>query len=113
MSGLYVIHAKKFGLKGPSSGLPLKGAVAHFKLDCFVKSILPFLFVIPAKAGIQLFEALLDSRFRGSDVVFDFFRFYQTYLFIFSFIIGNFQSGEVAGTHFSNIVPGFTPFLAF
>ena len=47
------------------------------KFDAFVKSPLQPLSVIPAKAGIQLFQALLDSRFRGSDVVFDFLRVHQ------------------------------------
>ena len=47
------------------------------KYDAFVKSPLQPLSVIPAKAGIQLFQALLDSRFRGSDVVFDFLRVHQ------------------------------------
>jgi hypothetical protein len=33
--------------------------------------------VIPAKAGIQSLQGLLDSRLRGSDDVADFLRVYQ------------------------------------
>ena len=44
-------------------------------LDTFVKSKnLPF-YVIPAKAGIQSFQLVLDSRFHGSD---DFETFYES-----------------------------------
>jgi len=43
----------------------------------FVKSRFYPLFVIPAKAGIQLNQAVLDSRLRGSDGVFDFLRDHQ------------------------------------
>ncbi len=42
--------------------------------DGFVKSKnLPF-YVIPAKAGIQSFKLVLDSRFHGSDGIFVFFK---------------------------------------
>jgi len=37
------------------------------------KSYLPC-FVIPAKAGIQLFQYVLDSRLRGSDDIFTFYE---------------------------------------
>jgi hypothetical protein len=43
----------------------------------YLKSILLF-FVIPAKAGIQSFQLVLDSRFHGSD---DFSTFLQTHQF--------------------------------
>ncbi len=33
--------------------------------------------VIPAKAGIQSFQAVMDSRFRGSDTIFVFLRIHQ------------------------------------
>jgi len=36
-------------------------------LDEFVKSRCGNLFVIPAQAGIQLFQWVMDSRLRGSD----------------------------------------------
>ena len=42
------------------------------KFDGIVKSPIYPLNVIPAKAGIQLFQTLMDSRFRGSDTLFDF-----------------------------------------
>jgi len=37
------------------------------KFDELVKSLHYLIFVIPAKAGIQQFQAVMDSRFRGSD----------------------------------------------
>jgi len=36
-------------------------------LDGIVKSLYLSFFVIPAEAGIQSFQAVLDSRLRGSD----------------------------------------------
>ena len=47
------------------------------KNDGFVKSPLCPLIVIPAKAGIQSFQVIMDSRFRGNDSIFDFLRFHQ------------------------------------
>ena len=44
------------------------------KNDEFVKSPKVPFSVIPAKAGIQSFQALLDSRLRGSDGFGDFSR---------------------------------------
>jgi hypothetical protein len=52
----------------------------QFNNDGFVKSRFYPVFVIPAKAGIQLNQAVLDSRLRGSDGVFDFLRDHQTFL---------------------------------
>jgi hypothetical protein len=46
-------------------------------LDGFVKSPLGPLFVIPAKAGIQSFQAIMDSCLRRNDAIFDFLRFRQ------------------------------------
>jgi hypothetical protein len=49
----------------------------RFKVDDLVKSRkIPFS-VIPAKAGIQCFQAFLDSRLRGSDEFWDFLRVHQ------------------------------------
>jgi hypothetical protein len=46
-------------------------------IDELVKSWkMPFS-VIPAKAGIQSFQAFLDSRLRGSDDFWDFLRMHQ------------------------------------
>ena len=45
--------------------------------DEFVKSQKSPVFVIPAKAGIQGNQSLLDSRFRGSDGLGDFLRDHQ------------------------------------
>jgi len=47
------------------------------KNDEFVKSNFYHLFVIPAKAGIQLNQAVLGSRLRGSDGFSDFLRDHQ------------------------------------
>ena len=48
-----------------------------FNFDGFVKSPQCPLFVIPAKAGIQSFQIIMDSRFRGNDSILDFSRFHQ------------------------------------
>ena len=45
--------------------------------DGFVKSPFCPIFVIPAKAGIQLIQAVLDSCFRRSDGFSDFLRDHQ------------------------------------
>jgi hypothetical protein len=34
--------------------------------------VIPASSVIPAKAGIQYFQSVIDSRLRGSDLIFDF-----------------------------------------
>jgi hypothetical protein len=44
-----------------------------FSLGCG-KSLFPSYYVIPAEAGIQFFQCILDSRFPESDGVLDFFR---------------------------------------
>ena len=49
-------------------------------LDGFVKSPFPPIFVIPAKAGIQLIQAVLDSCFRRSDGFSDFLRDHQIWM---------------------------------
>ena len=43
-------------------------------IDGLVKSLFCPIFVIPAKAGIQLIQAVLDSCFRRSDGFSDFLR---------------------------------------
>jgi hypothetical protein len=48
-----------------------------FNIDGFVKSPLGPLIVIPAKAGIQAFQAIMDSCLRRNDAIFDFLRFRQ------------------------------------
>ena len=53
--------------------------IQNSKLDEPVKSPLCTIFVIPAKAGIQLFQGIIDSRFRRSDGNSDFLRYHQTY----------------------------------
>jgi hypothetical protein len=45
--------------------------------DGFVKSPFGPVFVIPAKAGIQLIQVVLDSCFRRSDGFADFLRDHQ------------------------------------
>jgi hypothetical protein len=47
------------------------------KIDGFVKSLKLPIFVIPAKAGIQLFQGVLDPGFRRGDGLFDFLRDHQ------------------------------------
>jgi hypothetical protein len=47
-------------------------------IELFESPIYP-LIVIPAKAGIQLFQVVMDSRFRGSDSIFDFLRGHQNW----------------------------------
>ena len=44
------------------------------KFDAFVKSLKTPIGVIPAKAGIQYFQALLDACLRRHDRVLDFLR---------------------------------------
>jgi hypothetical protein len=47
--------------------------------DEFVKSLFYPLFVIPAKAGIQLNQAVLGSRLRESDGFSDFLRVHHNW----------------------------------
>jgi hypothetical protein len=48
------------------------------KVDVLVKSPFCPIFVIPAKAGIQLIQVVLDSCFRRSDGFSEFLRFHQS-----------------------------------
>jgi hypothetical protein len=48
-----------------------------FNLDELAKSQETFFSVIPAKAGIQRIQAVLDSRLRGRDGFSDFLRSHQ------------------------------------
>jgi hypothetical protein len=50
----------------------------YYKLDDPIKSGNPIKFVIPAKAGIQLFQYDLDPGFRRGDASRDFLRDHQT-----------------------------------
>jgi hypothetical protein len=54
-----------------------RARIQMIKNDGFVKSRKTPFYVIPAKAGIQSFQALLDSRLRGSDDCGDFLRVHQ------------------------------------
>jgi hypothetical protein len=47
------------------------------KFDELAKSLKTLFSVIPAKAGIQSLQGLLDSRLRGSDGLGDFLRVHQ------------------------------------
>jgi len=60
------------GEKGPKNAKRLPNS-----FDGFVKSRNFINFVIPAKAGIQLFQDVLDPGFRRGDGVFDFLRVHQ------------------------------------
>jgi len=46
-------------------------------IDDLVKSLKPLFLVIPAQAGIQSFQALLDPGFRRGDGFDDFLRVHQ------------------------------------
>jgi hypothetical protein len=54
------------------------------KIDEFAKSQKSLVSVIPAKAGIQGNQSLLDSRVRGSDDLRDFLRDHQNWELILS-----------------------------
>ena len=54
-----------------------RGQVLVFKFDEFAKSQNPYEFVIPAKAGIQLFQVVLDPGFRRGDDPRDLLRNHQ------------------------------------
>ncbi len=49
-------------------------------IDGFVKNPLGPLIVIPAKAGIQSFQAIMDSCLRRNDAIFDFLRIPQFFV---------------------------------
>jgi hypothetical protein len=49
------------------------------KIDVLLKSPKTLFSVIPAEAGIQSLQGLLDSRLRGSDDLRDFLRLHQSY----------------------------------
>ena len=51
----------------------LQGLISFFRKVCGKTRNEPR-FVIPAEAGIQSFQAVLDSRLRGSDDLEEFFR---------------------------------------
>jgi len=74
-------------LVNPKPGFRIQRPCCCLKLDGFVKSPICPIIVIPAKAGIQLFQGIMDSRspigvedrFRGSDSIFDSLRDHQTW----------------------------------
>jgi hypothetical protein len=53
--------------------------LTRLKIDDLVKSRNPIKFVIPAKAGIQLFQNVLDPGFRRGDALRDFLRDHQNW----------------------------------
>jgi hypothetical protein len=53
--------------------MEIRNSFVYFKYDDFVKSRFFPVFVIPAEAGIQLNQAVLDFRPRGSDGLSGFF----------------------------------------
>jgi len=57
--------------------LPILSFFAVEKFDAFVKSPKTLFSVIPAEAGIQSLQGLLDSRLRGSDDREGFLRSHQ------------------------------------
>jgi hypothetical protein len=52
-----------------------------FNLDGAVKSRITLFSVIPAKAGIQCFQAFLDPGLRRGDGFWDFLRIHQRWMF--------------------------------
>ena len=56
--------------------IPNQNCLTHL-VDGFVKSPLGPLIVIPAKAGILSFQAIMDSCLRRNDSIFDFLRIRQ------------------------------------
>jgi hypothetical protein len=71
-------------LKRLDSRFHWNDGIAHFQAFCetiknddFVKSRNFIKFFIPAKAGIQLFQSLLDPGFRRGDASRDFLRHHQ------------------------------------
>jgi len=60
-------------------GFPGKQNNYLLNIDKLVKNQKIPVFVIPAKAGIQETQPLVDSRFRGSDGLGDFLRDHQHY----------------------------------
>jgi hypothetical protein len=57
----------------------VKCGVFEFRIDGFVKSRKKLFSVIPAEAGIQSFQGILDSRLRGRDDLRDFLRTHQNW----------------------------------
>jgi hypothetical protein len=47
------------------------------KIDGLIKSLYSYFGVMPAKAGVQCFQLLLDTRLRGHDSVLDFLQIHQ------------------------------------
>jgi hypothetical protein len=66
----------------------LQSASGGFNVDGFVKSLKTSLSVIPAKAGIQYFQMVLDACLRRHDGVSDFLRVCQCSLVSFFDLIG-------------------------
>ena len=56
---------------------PTKWEFYSYNFDDLVKSQISIEFVIPAKAGIQLIQAVLDPGFRRGDDPSDFLRIHQ------------------------------------
>ena len=59
------------------SKMAREGKTGHGNIDELVKSRNSIEFVIPAKAGIQLFQDVLDPGFRRGDASRDFLRDHQ------------------------------------
>jgi len=57
--------------------------IQTFNIDAVVKSPKSSVFVIPAKAGIQESQVLMDPRFREGDGLGDFLRICQYSAFVF------------------------------
>jgi len=76
------------------TGLLKTAFYESIKIDKLVKSQKVSVFVIPAKAGIQENQSLLDSRLRGSDGLGDFLRDHQDCLTLLNNICGRFKKGK-------------------
>jgi len=67
--------------------------LGHFNFDDLVKSRNSIKFVIPAKAGIQLFEDVLDPGFRRGDASRDFLRDHQFWALFKKYVMERFSGG--------------------
>jgi hypothetical protein len=67
--------------------------MTNAKVDGLVKSPKNLFFVIPAEAGIQCFQTLLDPGFCRGDGSNDFLRSHQIWVFSFGIPLLSFFSG--------------------
>jgi hypothetical protein len=74
------MNSKPPGFGKPIPNVKIQNSNGKSKLDELVKSQNPGFSVIPAKAGIQLFQGVLDPGFRRGDDQKDFLRIHQLHV---------------------------------